>query len=495
MTAPGRAMKLSAAAAVLALPACAHDPASVATPADLPDAFSRSGDTARPAPWWTGFDDPALTHLVETALSGEPGVRAAWARLAQARAAADRTGSDRFPDVNGSAGASVERTWNGDDADTARAAGAGGETTRETYTVGLSASYEGDLWGRIDARTDAARLDARADRQALRAAALSLSGEVADAWYRLVARRARVALLKEQLATNRDMVSVVAARVYNGQAPLSDLLRQRELVDRTRERLAGARGERRLVRNELAALLGRAPGTARIPEQATLPGAPPLPDTGVPADLLRRRPDVREKLLRVKAADERVAAAVADRFPRLDLTAGLDSEAGVPADLFRTWLGSIAADLAVPLIDAGERRAEVARTKAVVAERLADFESTVITAVRDVEDALARMRRARAEIDRIREQIATARRTVDRLRGRYASGGADYLDVLDALTGVQDLRRRLVDARAARLTARVGLARALAGGVTPPRPGGRGFGALNDPQRTDRTHGTDAGNG
>jgi len=444
------------------LAACSEAPESVATRAQLPETFSRSGDAPRVDRWWSRFDDPALQKLVDRALTNEPGLRATWARLVQAEAVAGRTRADRFPSVDGTGETRIED-------------GSEPRMTRESYSLGLSASYEVDLWGRVDARADAARLDARASRQDLRASALTLSGEVADAWYRLVAQRARLDLLRKQLETNTKVARVVNVRVRQGQAALADLLRQRELIERTREQIATAEGDIAAIEHELAVLLGQAPGAADVPSGRALPDVPALPETGVPAKLLQRRPDVRERLLRVRAADKRVAAAVADQYPRIDLTGALSTNSAAPAELFTTWMGNLASQLAVPLIDAGRREAEVDRTEAVVAERLARYEETALTAIRDVADALARVRQQRRRVASLREQIDLARRSVDRLRGRYIGGNTDFLDVLDALTRVQDLERSLIEARRARLAARIELARALAGGVTPPRPDGRGF--------------------
>ncbi len=453
---------------------CSPAPEPVDTRGELPDAFSRSGEAEPVDRWWRSFDDPKLTDLVTMALADRPQIQATWARLLQAEAVGGRTRADRFPSVDGTGEARVDDRSGQDEAE-------------RTYSLGLSASYELDLWGRIDATADAARLDARASRQQLRAAALTLSGEVADAWYRLVAQRARLNLLRRQLETNQKVETVVNVRVRQGQAALADLLRQRELVERTREQIATAEGEVRLIANELAVLLGRAAGEWTPPRRRSLPGVPSLPDTGVPADLLGRRPDVQEAVLRVKAADKRVAAAIADRFPRIDLTGSLTTQAKrptspmatVPANLFSIWLGNLASQLTVPLFDAGRRAAEVDRTQAVLAERVAQFRDTALTAIREVEDALARDRQQRRRVERLRRQIELAQQSLERLRGRYVNGNTDFLDVLDALTRVQDLERDLIDARRRRLAARIALARALAGGVTPPRPNGRGFDSVD----------------
>ena len=470
---------LVCAAGLLVLAGCSPQPAPVDTRAELPESFSRSGEAPRPDAWWQAFDDPALTGLIERALRDRPSLRETWARLAQAQATAGRTAADRWPSLSGNADASRQQTGELRDNDSGGQTGSGGgvpaaDNVTEDVSLGLSASYELDLWGRIDARADAARLDARATRQQLEAAALSLSGEVADTWYQLLAQRARLDLLQRQLETNRTVERVVEVRVLQGQAGLADLLRQRELIQQTQEQIAAAEGEVRLLENELSVLLGRAPRRGELPDGRSLPDGPALPRTGVPADLIARRPDVQEALLRVQAADKRVAAAIAERFPRIDLTASLTTAAAAPADLFTSWTSNLAAQLSVPLIDAGQRKAEVDRTEAVVAERLARFEDTALTALREVEDALTRIEQQDRQVDRLNRQVQLARQAVQRLRSRYVNADVDYLDVLDALTRVQDLERQLIDARRQRLAARVGLARALAGDIDPPRPAGEG---------------------
>ncbi|MBK1671273.1 hypothetical protein CKO28_25055 [Rhodovibrio sodomensis] len=485
---PTRSLAALAGLALLAACSPAADP--VDTRADLPERFSASGEAPRPDPWWRAFEDPQLTKLVERALEHRPSLRETWARLAQARAIAGRTAAERWPSLDATGEASRQ------DSGDLRAESGGARGPRsspaavqgsdgQSYNVGLSASYELDLWGRIDARADAARLDARATRQQLEAAALSLSGEVADTWYRLVAERARLDLLRRQLETNRTVERIVEVRVLQGQAGLADLLRQRELVQQTQEQIAAAEGQVRLIENELAVLLGRAPRNGDLPDARRLPDTPALPRTGVPAELIARRPDVQEALLRVKAADKRVAAAIAERFPRIDLTASLRSAAARPGDLLTTWTSNLAAQLSLPLFDAGRRKAEVDRTEAVVAQRLAAFEDTALTALREVEDALARFDQQRRRIDRLNRQIDLARQSVERLRARYVNADADYLDVLDTLTRVQTLERQLISARRQRLAARVTLSRALAGDVDAPAPSGEAFDLLIPADRGD----------
>jgi NodT family efflux transporter outer membrane factor (OMF) lipoprotein len=446
---PGRSLAILALAfAVAGCTASRGGPSEPAGP--LPDSFSRSGERPLPDRWWRDFEDPALNRLVAKALDGNPSLRATWDRLRQARAVARREGAARLPNVDASG--SAQRTER--------------NTRLDTDQVGLNAtaSYEVDLWGRLQARTDAARLDAEASRADLSAAAISLSANVARTWYRLVEARARRDLIAAQLDTNEKVLLAVETRFRQGQATAADVLRQRQLVEQRKGDLAAVEGVIQTRRNALSVLLGKAPGQAEIPPRADLIALPALPETGVPARLVQRRPDVTQAFFQVRAADRRVAAAIAERYPRIDLTASFDTTAASLGGLFETWMAQLIGQVAQPVFDAGQRTAEVDRNRAVLSERLNQYEDALLTALEDVENALAEERARRREAASLQAQRDTAEAVVSRLRQRYARGATDFLDVLDSLTSEQDVAQRLLATRRDLILARIDLARALAGG-------------------------------
>lgn len=450
------------AAAALALAACTAEPTPVGVRGDLPERFSQSGERDLPDRWWRDLDDPALNRLVETALADNPSLKATWARLRQANAIARREGAARFPTVDGSG--SAQRT----------------ERDRlpssEQYGITASAAYEVDLWGRLQSLSDAARFDAEASAADVSASAITLSANVARAWYRLVEARARRDLLEAQLDTNERVLRAVEARFRQGQATAADVLRQRQLAESRRGDLAATEGLIETQRHELAALLGKAPGTVAIPDRESLIQVPPVPDTGLPARLIQRRPDIRRAFFDVQAADQRVAAAIADQYPRIDLTASFDTTAPTPSGLFETWIAQFVGQLSQPVFDAGRRAAEVDRSEAALSESLNQYEDNVLTALTEVENALADERARRRESQSLAEQQRIAEQVVERLRQRYVRGVTDFLDVLDSLSTEQDIARRLLGARRDLILARIDLARALAGGFALPEP---------DPRRLD----------
>jgi NodT family efflux transporter outer membrane factor (OMF) lipoprotein len=451
-----------ALALLLALAGCTASAPPAEPPVALPGAFSASGDTQAPQRWWRSFDDPRLERLVDRALAANLSLRGAWQRLREARAVAGAQSAERFPTLDATAEASE------------RNGSAGGADSRQ---LGLTAAYEVDLWGRLQAAAEAEALRARASRADYRTAALSLAAEVARTWYRLVEARRRHGLLEEQIATNRKAVELMEARFGTGQVRSADLLRQRQLVESVREQRAQTRARMATLEHQLAVLLGRPPqrGAPKAP-QAGLPALPPLPDTGVPAGLVQRRPDVRAAFRRLQAADREVAAAVSSQYPRLSLTASaLTVERGA-ASLYQDWAQSFTGALVAPLIDAGRRDAEVARSRAAQQRRLMEYGQAVLTAFRDVEDALVRERQEGERIRHLREQVRLAARAHERLRAQYFNGQGSYLEVLTALSETQALRRELLAATRERIEYRIGLYRALAGGFATAREARAGDG-------------------
>ena len=453
-------LTLLAAVAAVAIASCAREAMDVRPPVELPAAFSSDGAAAMPETWWTAFGDEQLDALVREALAGNFSLRVAWDRLDQARAIAEASEAPLWPTLDGTAGASrtLQRTP------------ARGRTYATEYSLGVLAGYEVDLWGRIRSTVDAARLDVAASAGDLQAAGITLAAEVAGTWYTLVEQRGQLRILNEQLATNEQYLDVITLRFRRGQASAADVLQQRQLVESTR-------GDQRLVEaaiavleNRLAVLLGRTPGALAVAAPDALPGLPPPPAAGLPADWVRRRPDVAAAERRVEAADRRVAAAIADQFPRLGLTVAAETGAEQVRDLFDNWLASLAANLTAPLFDGGRRAAEVRRTRAVVSERLNTYGQVVLESLEEVEDALVQEAKQAAYVASLGRQLQLAKDATDRIRDSYMGTGTDFVRYLTTLLSYQRLQRTHLQAQRDLVAFRIDLYRALAGGWPMTRP-------------------------
>jgi len=389
-------------------------------------------------------------------------LRAAWERLAQARALAQEAAATRLPSVDSSADAARSRGRTRYDA----GFGKNTETVRSSQVaLGAMAGYEVDLWGRVRATVDAARFELRAGREDVDAARITLSAETARTWFALAAVAEETAIVREQLRTDLRYESLVRLRRRQGQAGAGDVLQQQQHTEAARGDLARLEARRTLLVHALAYLAGTSPQQFTLPTPAQLRELPPLPDAGLPVDLIRRRPDVRAAKLRVAAADRRTAAAIADRFPRLRLSLQGQTSATAVPELFSTWLASLAAGLTAPVLDGGRRRAEVERSRAAAAELLHRYGDACLRALREVEDALEQERRQRQILSSLEKQFALAKRVLDRVRDNYVYGQVEYLRVLDALRAYHSLQRACTRARGELFADRVALYRALAGGL------------------------------
>ncbi len=423
---------------------------------DMPSAYSINAAVSAPYQrWWEGFGDEQLNEFVEESLTGNLSLQANWARLKQAHARVIIAGADLYPSFTGEADSSFSRL---------RTTDGGTQTTGvENYSFGLFASYELDVWGRVRALRESSRLTEAASREDLNAAAITLAAEVTERWVRIISQHWRKRLLAQQLDTNLTYLELVELRFRKSLASALDVFQQRQVVERVKAQVPLVEQQELLQLQELAVLLGRMPQAAPIVERTVLPEIEAPPAAGIPSELLEARPDIQAAFHRLEAADQELAAARADRLPAFRLTGRANFDHDKLDRLLDNWLLNLAGSLTAPLVDGGRRRAEVLRNQAVVAEQLALYKQTVLTAVREVEAALTLEITLRGHIERLAKQLKAAQNALDQARTRYINGLNDYLPVLTQLLTVQDLEQDMIERQAELLIARVSLHRALGG--------------------------------
>jgi NodT family efflux transporter outer membrane factor (OMF) lipoprotein len=448
---------LTAIGIVLVLTSCATAPVSPSI--DVPGGFSAAGEANAPDRWWEAFEDDELNRLIERGVTDNLDIRMAWDRLDQAAALTKMAGAPLWPDVNAALGVS--------DIDSS---GTSNPFTIDgsSYTASLTAAYEIDIWGRIRSGRDAARADMRASSEDLDAIAITVSAEIAGAWYELQEHRSHLDILLEQVEVNETFLELLEIRFNQGLAGAVDVLQQRQQLAATQGEIPLVEARIEVFEHEIAVLLGDSPRSGVAAGGTGLPELPLLPDTGLAADLMLRRPDVRAAKLRVEAADERVAAAIAERFPKLSISISAQDTEREFRSLFDNWVLNLAANLTAPIFDGRRRRSEVERSGAVANERLHDFEKKVLIALKDVENALVLERRQAEFAASVDDQVGLARQTVEFTKHRYINGDTDYLPVLIALRTSQALERRQLEAEGRVVRSRIDLYRALAGAWPEP---------------------------
>lgn len=434
---------------VIVIVGCSPSPPPLDDDLEAPIAFAEEGESPAPRLWWKAFGDATLDSLIGVALRDNLDLREARERVREAEAVIGVERSAYFPDLQADAGVQTR-------------IGVENFDGREDLGVGFESTLELDLFGSIRSAVEAERMRAAAAVADERAVQQAVAARVATTWYELVEARDQLALLERQVDTNESVLRLIEARFGSGQIRGVDILRQRQLVEATRERAAEEAGRVRTPEHGLSVLLGDLPG--RGPDGfVELPALPPLPATGVPAELVQRRPDVVRAWLELRAADRDLATAIRRQYPRLVLSADVVTTAARPSGLFEDWIGTLAGNLFAPIFTAGRLDTEVDRATAIRAQRLAGYTRAVLGAFREVEDALA-VERARSEqLRHLEQQVEWARQASAQLRRQYLNGLGGYLDVLTALTEEQELQRALLTVQRQRLASRVELYRALAG--------------------------------
>lgn len=429
---------------------------------DFPAAYSIKGEAEpSPDPWWEALGDPRLSRAIGRVIEGNPGLMQSWARLRQAEAMARQAESFLYPEVGVRAGASRSRT-------NIALGGEAGErdVTSSLFNLSVGVSYEVDLWKRLENRRDAADTLALASREDLDALAMTLASRVAEVWYSIAEQKAQIDLLGEQERIGRTFLELLELRFSLGQATALDVYQQRQQLAATRAQFPLAESLLGVLRNQLAVLMGLAPGGLEDEPGGLLPELPALPDPGLPAELLQRRPDVRGAQLRILAADHGVGEAVADLLPALRLSGEAGFQGRAVEETFSNMIYQLVAGLAGPVYDRGRRQAEVERRKEVLEERLQGYRQKVLEALQEVEDALVREDRQGAYLLEVGKQIDLSRSTLKQAGFRYSNGQSDYLPVLTALQGLQRLERSEISSRRQLISQRIQLYRALGGAWT-----------------------------
>lgn len=450
--------RLGAPLTILLLVGCTmHNPTRVELSVEPPAGYIEKQATNETGvsldQWWLIFNDERLNLLMAELFEQNLQLAQALARLEQVEAASRLARSAQSPVL--SAGGNLSRSSQ---------PGITGNFTGDSQQLSLAAAYELDLWGKLASQSKAAEFELSASRQDVQTLYLGLSARLTDLYFLAVEQRAQLALTEQSIASFAETLSRVENRYNLGLVTAVDMYQ-------ARQSLAGAQAARYLfearlseAEHAIAVLIGRYPerDSGHGPEQ--LPNVPGLFATGLPADLISHRPDLQAAMQRIEAADSRVAAAIADRFPSISLSGGYGSlRQDVTAGLIKGEFWSLLGNLVMPIVDGGRRRAEVDRNEAALREAVAGYQQKVLSAFQEVEDALANNYATEQRVVHLAETAQATGVTLRLSTDRYLAGLVDYLPVLTAQRADFDVSSRLLAARRQLLADRVSLARALGG--------------------------------
>jgi len=456
-----------------------------ATDLGVPDIWSVPADAQAEdlRQWWTGFNDPLLTRLVEQASSANLDIAQAIARLRQAREALVVSRADLFPTISGSAGYNRTEDVKGGGATvtlpdgTVTTTGGGG---RNSYSAGLDASYQLDIFGGVRRSIEASRAQYEASGFDYATVLLSVQSEVARNYVLARAYQAQLDNARASLAIQDDNLEIAGFRVQAGLVSSVDREQARASRAQTAAAIPQIEQQYNAAVSRIAVLTGQAPGALKplLAEPGAIPAGPEAIGLGIPADLLRRRPDLRSAERSLAMYTARIGVSKAQLFPRLSISGSLDANSSDFSSLFDTITGGLFAGLSQTIFNAGALGAQVRSARAAADGAFAAYKSTVLTALEDTENASVALRSA---IER-EKQYAIAYDAADAsallARSQYQSGLTDFTTLNTQETALISARNGLVQARADKAAALIALYAALGGGwdfaVTPTAPSAGG---------------------
>lgn len=417
------------------------------------------------ADWWQGFSSSELNALETAAQQANTDLGAAAARVRQADALARVAGAALLPSVQANGGAAKQQIVS---------PVFPGQIQYPDYTLGASASYEVDFWGKNAAALSAAKSTAQASRYDRQVIALTVVSGVATTYFQALGVQDRLQVARDNLANAENVLGVIRARAQVGSAMELDIAQQETIVAGLRAAIPPLQQQLSQALDALAILINQPPDAVKLMAQSLMPLSVPAVAPGLPSELLARRPDVREAEAQLVAANANIKVARAQFFPSLSLTAAGGFESFALSSFLSPASGvyALAASVTMPIFEGGRLEGQLDFSKGRYEELVQNYRKAVISAFSNVEDSLAATRRTAEQQAAQEDAVAKARRAYDIAQAQYRVGSIDLLTVLtteNALFTADDL---LAQSRLAHLQGLVGLFNSLGGGWQDGQPQG-----------------------
>lgn len=399
--------------------------------------------------WWEHYGDQALNDFVKTVLEESLTLQTAYLRLLDSEFQHKQSKAGYYPSLSFSAGAGVGGQ-----------APAGDPAVNQNYNLGLSLSYEIDLWGKVRAQALVSELNMQSAQDSAESAAMTLVGNVVTEWFAIQYYRERINLTKQLLELSESYYSLVEEYYRTGQSNGMDVLEQRQQIESLRATLMELETNIRISQHALQILAG---GKIKPSVEGALPEAIHVGGTPDVEKLLEMRPDVRTARRNAQKANAQVVIALADRLPTLRLNASLALRSPSIVDLFKTLIWDTTLGFAANLFDGFNKTTAIDRAKVTFLTERLTYLTTVYQAVAEVEKALLTLRLREQQLIDAQSQLNRQNEILDVSRQYFIEGALDYNRVLSALRGVINSSQSELDARRNLLNAQIALFKAMGG--------------------------------
>lgn len=438
---------------------------------ELPASYHREvqQDVARSFPerWWESFNDPLLTSLIDQALAKNLDIAQAYSRFEQAETLVRIAGADRQPYLNMFA------------SETRAKQASFSSSPESSWNLSLAAGYEVDIWNKYGHSIAARQYESLAAKEDINTLYLSITARLADLYYFAIEQRAQLQFLDKIVVSYEESLFFIETRYLEGLNGALDVHQARQNLAATKARRPLYEVNLAVAEHAIAVLCGHFPGEVSAGEIAQLPPVTDMFARGLPADLLKRRPDIQAALHRVQSKDEQIGTAVAERFPAVNLLANAGRGRFNLGQLVTDSYWSLIGEMMAPLFDGGRRKNEVERSKIVLQQELLNLKEVTLIAVQEVEDALVKNRITEQRITLLEDVVSTSRNSFETAMEQYVQGLQGYLPVLIAQRSLFEAETKLLVVRREFVSDRISLLRAL---------GGSWMSALADGRIEEKSH-------
>jgi len=434
---------------LLTLTACAHKKAVVIEALNLPSSFVKQGRAGVDNHWWESFNNAQLTYFVKRGLADNLSLKSQELRLKSSKVSAEISGANLYPDLK----LVVSGTAPFDDI-----------TYIKNASFGLSSSWELDVWGSLAASENKAYWEYQGQQALYRAKANLVAANVTSAWLGIVSEQEKKQVLAKQFQRTKDALTTITRRFAMGKNSVTNIWQQQKLLKTIEVHQEKNLSNLFLYQQSLALWLGIPTTELTQVEFNTLPFLAEIPDMGIPAQVLKYRPDIEHAFAKIQSANESLSVAISAQYPRITLRANYSTSSSSFKDLFEDWQGNLIAALAMPLFDAGTTQLVIEQRQLALKALMFDYQQVWLQAMASVNQVLINESQLLKVAKNLTSQLDLAKRTEKLTMIKYLNGKTSYLELLKAQESILSIEQQCIEANRKLVINRVLLYRELSHG-------------------------------
>lgn len=383
--------------------------------------------------WWETFEDENLKAIIENALKNNYDIKSWIKRLEQANITYLQSSSSKYPDLNVNANTTLTKSDNQKT----------GNSSTDSYSLGLTLSYEIDLFNKVRSSEKSAKYSFLSSKENLKTIIVLVSSQIAENYYGIVSTNEKIKITEEQLATNEYILKLLIQRFKNSKVSITDILKQKQNIENIKESISSLKLTKDLYKNKLKILAGGIEINEIDVENTIL--LKPYNFDAINFDIAINRPDVMSKYYDIETAAWNVSIAKANRFPSLTLSSSLTYSSDEIKSLFDNWSLNLIANLLAPIFDAGKRKLEVEKSKKILEEKVLNYKNTLLNAYNEISNTVITEKKYFEALNYLKNQISLIDELLKKQKIRYLNGETDLSIYLNDQISLYTKKKELVD--------------------------------------------------